>query len=93
VLRRGALIFLFGLVLNWFPFFQWGEIKGLVDPSSSYRVVRYSHRATLSSSCALPVQRIGVAYIAAGVITLADRTLAASRAGRHGGCSSGSWVR
>src|ERR671938_303717 len=24
ILRRGALIFLFGLLLNWFPGFQWG---------------------------------------------------------------------
>jgi predicted acyltransferase len=66
VLRRGALIFLFGLVLNWFPFFQWGEIKGLVDPSFLDRVAyRVEHLRVMGV-----LQRIGLAYLAAGLITL-----------------------
>src|SRR5687768_14434326 len=39
ILRRGALIFLFGLLLNWFPFFQWGAIAGNADPSFLDRVL------------------------------------------------------
>jgi predicted acyltransferase len=66
VLRRGALIFLFGLVLNAFPFFQWGEIKGLADPSFAERVAyRFEHLRVMGV-----LQRIGLAYLVAGLVTL-----------------------
>src|SRR4051812_17005724 len=38
ILRRGALIVLVGLLLNWFPFFWWGKISGNPDPSFWQRV-------------------------------------------------------
>ena len=66
VVRRGALIFLFGLVLNWFPGFQWGELKGVADPSFGDRVLyRLEHLRVMGV-----LQRIGLAYVLAGLLTL-----------------------
>jgi predicted acyltransferase len=66
ILRRGALIFLFGLLLNWFPFFQWGTIAGNADPSFLDRVL-----VRLESLRIMGVlQRIGLAYMAAAFLTL-----------------------
>src|SRR4051812_44220536 len=39
ILRRGFLIFLFGLLLNWFPGFQWADVPGIADPTFAQRVV------------------------------------------------------
>src|SRR5688500_11203905 len=39
ILRRGALIFLAGLLLNGFPFLSWGSIEGVTNPSFLDRVV------------------------------------------------------
>ena len=66
IVRRGGLIFLFGLALNWFPGFQWGTIKGLPDPSVGERVLyRLEHLRAMGV-----LQRIGIAYLAAGLLTL-----------------------
>jgi predicted acyltransferase len=66
VVRRGALIFLFGLALSAFPFFQWGDIKGVADPSFVERVAyRFEHLRVMGV-----LQRIGLAYLAAGLLTL-----------------------
>ncbi len=66
ILRRGALIFLFGLLLNAFPFFQWGELKGVADPTFLQRVAyRFEHLRVMGV-----LQRIGLAYLVAGLITL-----------------------
>ena len=66
ILRRGAMIFLVGLLLNWFPFFWWGKIAGNVDPSFWDRVVyRLAHLRYLGV-----LQRIGIAYTAAALLTL-----------------------
>src|ERR687895_1057267 len=55
ILRRGALIFLFGLLLNWFPGFQWGAIAGNPSPSFLDRVVeRLEHLRIMGV-----LQRIG----------------------------------
>src|SRR4029078_2636317 len=32
IIRRGALIFLFGLLINGFPYFTWGNVPGVADP-------------------------------------------------------------
>ena len=65
ILRRGALIFLFGLLLNWFPGFQWGPIAGMTDPSFGARVVyRLEHLRIMGV-----LQRIGLAYIIAALLT------------------------
>src|SRR5919205_701271 len=39
IIRRGALIFLVGLLVNGFPFFTWGRVEGIADPTFAQRVV------------------------------------------------------
>ena len=66
ILRRGGLIFLFGLLLSWFPFFQWGTVAGNPEPSFLDRVVyRVEHLRIMGV-----LQRIGLAYILAALLTL-----------------------
>ena len=67
VLRRGGLIFLFGLLLSAFPLYQWGAtIPGNADPSFLDRVVyRFEHLRALGV-----LQRIGLAYVIAALLTL-----------------------
>lgn len=86
VVRRGALIFLFGLLLNWFPGFQWGEIRGLADPSFGQRVLyRLEHLRVMGV-----LQRIGLAYLIAGVLTL--RTTVRQQAAIIAGLLVGYWA-
>ena len=65
IIRRGALIFLFGLLVNGFPYFSWTGIKGVVDPSFlqlfADRLLHWRIMGVL--------QRIGVAYLCAGLLT------------------------
>jgi predicted acyltransferase len=66
VLRRGALIFLFGLLLNAFPFFQWGDVPGAPNATFGERVLyRFEHLRAMGV-----LQRIGIAYAAAALLTL-----------------------
>jgi predicted acyltransferase len=66
ILRRGALIFLFGLLLNWSPFFQWGTVEGIANPTFLDRVVyRVEHLRIMGV-----LQRIGLAYTIAALLTL-----------------------
>jgi predicted acyltransferase len=66
VVRRGGLIFLFGLLLSAFPFFQWGDVPGVADPSFADRVLyRLEHLRVMGV-----LQRIGLAYLVAGLLTL-----------------------
>jgi predicted acyltransferase len=67
ILRRGALIFLFGLVLNWFPFFQWGTIPGDSAPSFLDRIVERLENLRIMGV----LQRIGLAYVVAAFLTVA----------------------
>lgn len=61
VAKRGVLIVLAGLLLNWFPFHSWGEIPGVADPGIADRVAhRWQH---LRWSGVL--QRIGIVYLIA----------------------------
>ena len=39
IIRRGLLIVLAGLLLNAFPFFWWGKMAGIPDPTSLQRVL------------------------------------------------------
>ena len=65
IIRRGALIVGLGILLNWFPFYQYGAISGHPNPSLLDHVV-----ARLLSLRILGVlQRIGIAYIAAALLT------------------------
>jgi len=66
IIRRGLFIVLVGLLLNAFPFFWWGKIAGNPDPAFWQRVVyRAQHLRFLGV-----LQRIGIAYIAAALLTL-----------------------
>jgi predicted acyltransferase len=66
VLKRGALIFLFGLLLNWFPGFQWDNIPGIAAPSFADRIVfRLEHLRFMGV-----LQRIGLAYIISATIAM-----------------------
>ena len=63
ILRRGALIFLFGFLLSGFPFFTWGS--ALDGASFAERVVdRIEHWRVMGV-----LQRIGVAYLIGGLLT------------------------
>ena len=62
ILKRGALIFLVGLLINGFPYFQWGTLPG--DPSFLDRVVMRLESWRIMGV----LQRIGLAYIASALI-------------------------
>jgi predicted acyltransferase len=65
ILRRGALIFLLGFLLNGFPFFTWGRIEGVADPSFLDRIVdRLYHWRIMGV-----LQRIALAYAVAALIS------------------------
>lgn len=66
VLKRGSLIFLFGLLLSWFPFYTYQPIEGMTDPSFGERVIyRVQHLRILGV-----LQRIGLAYLLGALLTL-----------------------
>jgi len=66
ILKRGGIIFLLGLLMSAFPFYQWGTIAGMTDPSLLDRIVyRWEHVRILGV-----LQRIGLVYIAAALLTL-----------------------
>ncbi len=64
ILRRGALIVLFGLLLNAYPFFWWGKIAGVPDPAFLQRVAyRFAHLRFMGV-----LQRIGIVYTISALI-------------------------
>ncbi len=66
ILKRGGMIFLLGFLMSLFPFYQWGTIEGMADPSILDRIVyRLEHVRILGV-----LQRIGLVYIAAGLLSL-----------------------
>lgn len=66
IIRRGLMIVLVGLLLNAFPFFWWGKIAGNVDPSLWERIVYRAQHLRFAGV----LQRIGIAYMAAALLTL-----------------------
>ncbi len=64
ILKRGALIFLFGFLVNGFPFYTWGAVAGNPDPSFFDRVVDRLYHWRIFGV----LQRIGVAYIVSALI-------------------------
>jgi predicted acyltransferase len=65
IIRRGALIFLFGLLINGFPYFTWGDVAGVADPTLLQRIAdRLLHWRILGV-----LQRIGIAYTVAALLT------------------------
>jgi len=66
IVRRGLTIVLLGLLLNAFPFYWWGKMAGVANPTLLDRVVwRFEHLRFAGV-----LQRIGVCYIAAALIAL-----------------------
>jgi predicted acyltransferase len=65
IIRRGTLIFLFGFLVNGFPYFTWGNIQGIADPTLLQRIGdRLLHWRIMGV-----LQRIGLAYMIAGLLT------------------------
>jgi len=65
ILRRGAIIFLLGLLLNGFPYFTWGTVPGNPDPTFLDRVV---HRLEVWRIMGV-LQRIALAYTCAALLS------------------------
>jgi predicted acyltransferase len=66
ILRRGIIIYLLGLVLAMFPFYQWGAIESIPNASAWDRIVyRIEHVRILG---VLP--RIAIVYVCAALLTL-----------------------
>jgi predicted acyltransferase len=86
VIRRGALIFLFGLLVNGFPYFTFGDVAGIADPTLFQRITdRLLHWRIMGV-----LQRIGVAYMIAGLLT--QRTTLRQQVGIIAGLLLGYWV-
>ena len=66
ILRRGGIIVALGLLLNAFPFFAWWSLPGVEEPSFLDRVLYRFENMRFPGV----LQRIGVAYIVAALLTL-----------------------
>jgi predicted acyltransferase len=65
IIRRGLLIFLLGFLVNGFPYFTWGDVTGIADPTFIQRVVdRLYHWRIMGV-----LQRIGLAYMIGGLLS------------------------
>src|SRR2546423_2227983 len=65
IIRRGVLIFLFGFLINGFPYFTWTDVPGVADPTLLQRISdRLLHWRIMGV-----LQRIGIAYLIAGLLT------------------------
>lgn len=65
ILRRAALLFAIGLLLNWFPFYQYGPIEGNPHPTAvDHFIARLRELRFLGV-----LQRIGIAYAAAALLS------------------------
>ena len=64
ILRRAALIFLFGFLVNGFPFFTWGTVDGVADPSFWQRFTDRLHHWRIMGV----LQRIALAYLLSALI-------------------------
>ena len=65
ILRRGGTIFVIGLLLNWFPFYQYGAIAGHPAPS----FLDHVFGRLLELRVLGVLQRIGLAYVVAAMLT------------------------
>ncbi len=66
ILRRGAIIFLLGLLLSWFPGYTWGAVPGNPDPTFLERVTD----RLLNTRIPGVLQRIALAYTVAGLLII-----------------------
>ena len=65
IIRRGCLIFIFGMLVNGFPYFIWNDIAGIADPTFLQRVTA----RLLNWRITGVLQRIALAYTFAGLLT------------------------
>jgi predicted acyltransferase len=86
IVRRGALIFLFGLLLTGFPYFTWGDVAGVAEPTLWQRIVDRLHHWRIMGV----LQRIGLAYMLAGL--LAQRTTVRQQVGIIAALLLGYWL-
>lgn len=68
ILKRGFLIILIGILLNWFPFYSRGELAGIDNPTMLERIMWKIDHLRIPGV----LQRIGVVYMIAALI--AQRT-------------------
>lgn len=66
ILKRGFLIILFGILLNWFPFYSRGELAGIDNPTMLDRIMWKIDHLRIPGV----LQRIGVVYMIAALIAL-----------------------
>lgn len=66
ILKRGSLIILFGILLNWFPFYSRGELAGIDNPATLDRIMWKIDHLRIPGV----LQRIGVVYMIAALIAL-----------------------
>lgn len=66
ILRRGAIIFLLGFLMSWFPFYQYGKVEGFADAGMVDRIVYRLQHVRIMGVLA----RIGIVYIASALLTL-----------------------
>ena len=66
IIRRGLIIYLLGFLMAAFPFYQWGTVEGLTNPSLWDRIVYRAEHVRIMGVLA----RIGVVYIFAALLTL-----------------------
>lgn len=66
IFRRGLLIIFLGLILNAFPFYTWGTIREIPEPTFLERVAHRFENLRYPGV----LQRIGICYIAASLLTL-----------------------
>jgi predicted acyltransferase len=86
IIRRGLLIILFGLLINGFPYFTWGTVAGVADPTLWQRIVdRLLHWRIPGV-----LQRIGAAYMIAALLTL--RTSLKQQVGILAALLIGYWI-
>src|SRR3954470_22682976 len=65
IIRRGLLIFLLGFLVNGFPYFTWGSVAGVADPTIVQRVAdRLLHWRIMGV-----LQRIGLAYLCGALLS------------------------
>src|SRR5688572_29241052 len=66
IIRRGVIIYILGFLMAWFPFYQYGTIEGLADPTWWDRFVIRLQNVRIMGVLA----RIGIVYIFAALLTL-----------------------
>ena len=66
IVKRGVLIILFGILLNWFPFYSRGDLAGIENPTVLDRVMWKIDHLRLPGV----LQRIGAVYMIAALIAL-----------------------